>query len=734
MPQFRQIPQILTLMRQKDHIRNISITAHIDHGKTTLTDHLLAEAGLLAQSIAGEARALDYLPEEQRRGITIKTANISLVHDTDGQPYLINLVDTPGHVDFTGKTTQALRATDGTIIVIDAVEEIMPQTETITRQALEERVKPALYINKIDRLITELKLSPKQIENKLTRIITEFNNLIELYSEHEYAEWKINPKQGNVTFGSALHKWAFTLQTAQQQNIRFTDIDKAYQNQTHQKLSSLLPIHKTILDMTVRHLPSPQDAQKYRIPKIWKGNLNTPVGQAMLNCTDTGPIAIYITNTQTDPKNGIIATGRLYSGQIRPDTHVYSVNAKKNLHIQQVAVYMSQYRQQVDKITAGNIAAITVSDAIHTGETIVDLGHETAMTPFEPIRSPTEPVITVGIEPKQPKDLPRIIQALQNLALEDPNLTAKINRETGEYQLSGIGQLHLEIALRNLRDSTGHNTEIITPRPTVNYREAITKPGTIVHAKSPNKLNKITLQVQPLDQKTINLIENGSLTDQTTPKQIAETLETEANWSRDQAENVWAVESHRNILVNSARPNELFSETRDIMVLGFKWACQNGPLCGEPMRGIRATIIDLQLDSNPENRESTQIMPATSRATLGSILTAKPVLLQPVCKIVVTVPPRHVGHVTSVITKEGGKAQTIEPKGPTTVITGLIPVVGTFNLTDEIRRATSGTAFWQATFDHWERISQDKAAVKIQETRKRRGLPSQVPTADKFID
>jgi len=722
-------------MAHKDQIRNISITAHIDHGKTTLTDHLLAEAGLLAQSIAGEARALDYLPEEQRRGITIKTANISLVHETHGAAYLINLIDTPGHVDFTGKTTQALRATDGTIIVIDAVEEIMPQTETVTKQALEERVKPILFINKIDRLITELKLSPKQIENKLTHIITDFNNLIELHAEPDYAQkWKIDAKHGNVAFGSALHKWAFTLETAQQQSIRFTDIINTYRNHAYKKLETLLLIHRTILDIAVRHLPSPKEAQEYRIPRIWKGNLSSPVGQAMLNCTDTGPATIYITNAQTDPKNGLIATGRLYSGQIKPGAPVYLVNAQKILTIQQAAIYMSQYRQPVDKITAGNIAAITGSDTIHTGETIVDLEHKDAMVPFEPIRNPTEPVITVGIEPKQPKNLPRLIQALQCLAIEDQNITVTINKETGEYQLSGIGQLHLEIALKNLKDSSGQIIDINTPKPTVNYRETITKTGTMVHAKSPSKLNKITVQVQPLDQKTIDLIDDGSLTDQMNQQQIAETLRTEADWPREQAENVWAVETHRNILVNLAEQSEPLIEARDTIILGFKWACQNGPLSGEPMRGIKATIIDVQLDPDPQNRDSTQIMPATSRATLGSILTAKPVLLQPMCKIVVTAPPQHVGQVTTIITKKEGKIQTVEPKGPTTVITGFIPVAGTFNLTNEIRTATSGGAFWQATFDLWERVSQDKAAVIIQETRKKRGLPAQIPNADKFID
>ncbi|MFW6111376.1 MAG: GTP-binding protein, partial [Thermoproteota archaeon] len=185
MPKFRQTSDILKLMRTKEDIRNTGIIAHIDHGKTTMSDSLLAEAGLLSPKIAGRARALDYLEEEQKRGITIKSANISLLHEMDGRPHVINLIDTPGHVDFTGKVTRALRAIDGAVVVVDAVEEVMVQTETVTRQALQERVKPVLFINKVDRLIKELKLTPDEIQNKLIRVIQDFNNLIDLYGEPE---------------------------------------------------------------------------------------------------------------------------------------------------------------------------------------------------------------------------------------------------------------------------------------------------------------------------------------------------------------------------------------------------------------------------------------------------------------------------------------------------------------------------------------------------------------------
>ena len=204
----KKVSEILPLMQNIENIRNVGILAHIDHGKTTLSDNLLAYCGLLSHSLAGEARALDYLEEEQKRGITIKSANISLPYKSKDQLYLINLVDTPGHVDFSSARDQSLRAIDGAIIVVDAVEGCMVQTEIVTKQALEEYIKPILFINKVDRLITELKLSLKEIEKKFNEIIQDFNNFVELYAPDNFKEcWKIEVQQGNVAFGSALHLW-----------------------------------------------------------------------------------------------------------------------------------------------------------------------------------------------------------------------------------------------------------------------------------------------------------------------------------------------------------------------------------------------------------------------------------------------------------------------------------------------------------------------------------------------
>ena len=734
MPKFKQTVEILKLMSKKENIRDIGIIAHIDHGKTTMTDSLLTEAGLLSPKIAGEARALDYLEEEQKRGITIKTANISLLHEEKGTPYLINLIDTPGHVDFTGKVTRALRAIDGVVVVVDAVEEVMVQTETVTRQALNERAKPVLFINKVDRLIKELRLGPQEIQEKLARIIRDFNNLIALYGEQDQKKrWKVEAGNGTVAFGSALHRWGFTVDIAKEKDVRFNEIIEAYKNEKVEELAERLPLHKAILTMVVNHLPNPIDAQKYRIPKVWKGDLDSEIGKAMLSADPNGPIVLCITLTQMDPHAGLVATGRLFSGIVKEGEQVYLVGAKRNYRVQQVSMYMGAFREVVDHIDAGNIAALLGLDLARAGETLVSVDYKDVMVPFERIKYVSEPVITIAIEPKHPRDLPRLIDVMGRLAIEDPNLVTSINKETGEYLLSGMGELHLEIAVKFLKEYAGGGFEIITSKPLVVYRESTMSQGVVAMAKSPNKHSKFWIQVEPLEENIIQMIEKGDLAEEMGRKKMGTVLK-EAGWPTKQARNIWSLEEHRNILVDMTKGVQYLREVRDMVMAGFRWACESGPLSEEPMRGLKVTLTDASLHEDPVHRGPAQIMPAIRRGILGSFLSSDPVILEPVYKIGVSVSTQWVGEVSGLITRKRGRVISSEQKGPLTVITGYIPVAETFGLSADMRSATSGHAFWQTAFDHWEKAPEGVAAEVITATRERKGLSPDIPGAGRFID
>jgi elongation factor 2 len=700
-------------MGKKESIRNLGILAHIDHGKTTLTDSLLAGTGLLSPQVAGSARVLDYLEEEQKRGITLKTANISLLYKTDKGSFIINLVDTPGHVDFTGKVARALRSIDGAVVLVDAVEEVMSQTEMVVRQALEERVRPVLFINKVDRLITELQLNAEQIQKKLTRIIGSFNDLIEIHGEPPFKDkWKVDSSRGSVAFGSALHKWGFTLSTTRQKNVKFSDIIKAYKTAEHEKLQKLLPLCNSILDMAVKQAPSPLEAQKYRVEKIWKGNMTSEVGQAMANCDDHGPAVVCVTNVQAAPNEALVATGRVFSGTVKIGDKVYLVNAQTESIIQQVSVFMGAFRESVEQVAAGNLVALTGLHEAKVGETVVDAEHREGVVPFEQVRYVSEPVVTVAVEPKNPADLPELLEALDQLAREDPNLVASVNRETGERLLSGMGELHLEITLKHLRDKLG-SMKISASSPRVVYREKATRKGITATALSPNQLNKFTLQVEPLTKKTANLLKESKI---------------------QSVEGVLAVDEHENVLVDCTGKNEQLREVFDFVISGFTFACNAGPLCGEPMRDVQVNLLGIQLSENAEQYNPVELMRGMGKAVFGSFLTAEPVLVEPVYKTIISAPTELAGVCSRIISSRRGKISAFEQKGAFTILTSHIPVAGTFGLSAELRSATSGRAFWQSMFDRWEKMPEKLEAKTIKELRKRKGLPATVPRAERFLE
>ena len=320
----KMIEKIKELMRKQEKIRNIDIAAHIDHGKTTLSDNLLAGAGMLSETLAGKALSLDFHEDEQERGITIDAAAVSMIHNVEGEDYLINLIDTPGHVDFGGDVTRAMRAVDGTIIVVCAVEGIMPQTETVVKQALREYVKPILFINKVDRLIKELQLSPDKMQERFMRIIMNVNEFIRKNAPKEFKEkWQVDVNDGRVIFGSAFHNWALSVPYMKKKGITFKDIIDAYQNNSFEELKKKAPLHEVLLDSVIKHLPSPNVAQKYRIPHIWQGDLESPIGKSLLSADPKGEPAFIITKMVIDPQAGELAIGRLFSGTLKKGMQIY---------------------------------------------------------------------------------------------------------------------------------------------------------------------------------------------------------------------------------------------------------------------------------------------------------------------------------------------------------------------------------------------------------------------------
>ncbi|TMI44461.1 elongation factor EF-2 [Candidatus Bathyarchaeota archaeon] len=728
MPRFKTSGDILKIVSNKDQIRNLGIIAHVDHGKTTMTDSLLAAAGLLSPNLAGTALAMDFMEEEQKRQMTIKAANVSLLHEKDGTSYVMNLIDTPGHVDFSGRVTRSLRAIDGAVVVVDSVEEVMVQTETVTRQAVEERVRPVLYINKIDRLIKELKLTPEGIMERIGRIIRDFNGLIELYAEPQFREkWKVSFATNTVAMGSAKDRWGFTSDVAKRKGVKFQDVIDAYNNNKLEELRTRAPIHEAILNMAVEAMPPPHIAQTYRIEKIWHGDIESEWGRAMIKCDDNGPVLMSVVNINVDPQAGIVATGRLFSGTVREGSPVYLINSNAQGRIQQVAIYMGPNREIVGNLSAGNIPAVLGLENVKAGETISSLK---GVTPFEAVHYVTEPVVTIAVEPKYSRELPKLVDTMRKLSLEDPNLVTSINEETGEYLISGMGTLHLEIAT-TLITKTG--LEIVTTKPIVIYREAIRTPAGPVEGKSPNKHNKIDIEVEPLEQEVMDLIKAGKVTEYTDKAEMAKTLRG-VGWEPDEARGVWSIDEPYNIIIDQTKGAQYVQEAKDMILAGYRWGLKEGPIAYEQIRGLKVKITDVSLHEDPVHRGPAQMMPMVRRAMFAAFLSAAPTLLEPIQKITTKVPNDLLGAVTSVITQKRGKVVSVDQKANLVYVTGEIPTVETFDLSEVMRGQTAGRAFWGLEFARWSPVPLSLLQSVVESIRKRKGLSLEPPKASDFAE
>lgn len=733
MPKYKQTEEIIKLMSNKLNVRNIGTLAHVDHGKTTLSDSLLAGSGLISQKIAAQALALDYVEIEQLRQMTVKAANVSLLHERSGESYVINLVDTPGHVDFTGHVTRSLRVMDGGVCVVDSVEGIMTQTETVLRQGMEEKVRPLLYINKIDRLIKELRLSGQEVQDRLLKVIRDFNGLIESYADPEFKEkWKVNPNKGQVAFGSALHKWGFTLPNIAAKGMKFSDIIDAYNKGDIESLQKEFQLDIAILDMVVDHIPNPVDAQKYRIPKIWKGDIDSVLGQAMINCDENGPLVICVNKVIVDPHAGPVTTGRIFSGTVHEGESIYGLMSKTEGRIQQVSLYMGPYREITPSMSAGNIVALLGLENIRAGETLVRPADKKSMSPFEKMKYISDPVVTMAIEPKFSRDLPKLIDALHKMAIEDPTLSVKINQETGEYLIAGMGSLHLEIALWDLQQRTG-GIEITTTPPIVVYRESLTKGLGPFEGKSPNKHNRLYVTVEPLNEQTIQLIQLGTVHEDMDTKERAKILREQAGWETGAARGIWAIDSYINVLVDATKGLQYMREIKDTVVQAFRLDMSEGPLAREPIRGMFVKITDAMVHDDPAHRGPAQLMPAIRDAIFQGFLTANPILLEPIMKLDMKVPQDFLGGVTRIVAGKRGKVVSMDQMEQTMRLVAEIPVSETFDMSDQLRSATAGKAFWGTEFARWSSVPSSLFAETIRKIRERKGLSPEPPKPEEFM-
>ena len=736
MGRYRQVEEIVKLMNTTEIVRNASIIAHVDHGKTTLSDSLLANAGIISEKTAGQKLFLDSWELEQKRQMTVFASNISLSHTYKDKDYLINLIDTPGHIDFSGAVTRSLRAVDGALVVVDAVEGPMTQTETVLMQALRERVMPILFINKVDRLIKEIRLTPEEIQRKFAKVILRINNLIEKHAPPEHKQdWKVTVEDGRVGFGSALHKWGLNLPHMKAKGISFKDIVDAYSGEYEEvgrkvdALSKKAPLHEPILDMFVEHLPNPLQAQPYRQSQIWPGDPNSVVGKSMAKVDPNGPLLMCVTTIEVDPHSGVIAIGRVFSGSVEKGKIVSLINSHQKGTIQQVYVSMAADREIIDRVPAGNIAALSGLPAIHVGETVAEV--DSNVQAFEGLKYVSDPVVTVAVEPADVKDLPLFDKVIHKLITEDPNLHFVINKESGEYLLSGMGELHLEITAYRMQEA---GLKVKTSKPIVIYRETISHDykGPAIMGKSPNKHNKLWITIEKLPEEILEAIRSEKITEMQTRDERQKALKG-FGWSTEDARSVVAIEGN-NILTNRIKGRQYVDEIMDHIKSGFREAVFTSVLAKEPAFGLKVNVEDVTVHEDPAHRGPAQVLPMTWRPIWCAFLLSDPKLLEPLIAFECKVPNEFVSNVIAIVQKRRGKILDMVNEEEMIVVKAEMPVSESFGLAEELRSSTQGRAFWATQFSRWATVPEHMQAEIIKQIRERRGLPPTPPKAEEFFE
>jgi len=819
-------------MDQTHNIRSMSVIAHVDHGKSTLTDSLICKAGIISAKAAGDARFTDTRADEQERGVTIKSTGVSLYFEYDSEdgkgltPHLINLIDSPGHVDFSSEVTAALRITDGAMVVVDCIEGCAVQTETVLRQSLAERVKPCLFVNKVDRCILELQMEPEDMYSRFRRSIEDVNVIIATYNDALMGDVQVDPSLGTVAFGSGLHGWGFNVERfariyAAKMGVdkdkmmkrlwgdsffnakkkTWTNIatpegateplqrafcqfimtpinqlmcaimqdDKAKYEKMMGTLGIVLkgdekallgkPLMKramqiwinaaeTLLSMIVLRLPSPVVAQKYRVENLYEGPMDDEGASAIRACDPKGGLMMYVSKmVPTSDKGRFYAFGRVFSGTIATGQRVriqgphYKPGSKEDLNIknvQRTVLMMGRAVEQIQDVPCGNTVALVGIDQfiLKSGTlTTIESAHNITAMKYS-----VSPVVKVAVKPKDGKDLPKLVEGLKKLSKSDP-LVVCSTEESGEHIIAGCGELHVEICLKDLRDEYAQ-CDFTMSDPVVSYRETVcTNSSQTCLAKSPNKHNRIYLVAEPIDEDLSKAIEEGPAGPKADPKERAKLYREKFDWDENAARKIWGWgpdTEGANLVVDQTQAVQYMNEIKEHVNSAFQWTTKEGPLCEENMRGIRFNIMDVTLHADSIHRGAGQIMPPTRRCCFAAELTAQPTLQEPMFLVEITCPQDAMSGVYNCMQPRRGQVFEENPREgtPLTQVKAYLPVAESFGFVAALRQQTSGQAFPQCVFDHWENMPGNAMdAGKIQDLvltcRKRKNLKIEMP---KLVD
>jgi len=513
-----------------------------------------------------------------------------------------------------------------------------------------------------------------------------------------------------------------------------------------------LPAGEALFLMICIHLPSPVTAQKYRTEMLYEGPKDDEVAIAMKNCDPKGPLMMYISKmVPTSDKGRFYAFGRVFSGKIATGQKCrimgpnYIPGKKEDLNekaIQRTILMMGRYIEAIEDVPSGNICGLVGVDQflVKTGTiTTFKEAHNLKVMKFS-----VSPVVRVAVEPKNPSDLPKLVEGLKRLAKSDPMVQCVIE-ESGEHIIAGAGELHLEICLKDLEEDHAQ-IPLKKSDPVVSYRETVSEESSqMCLSKSPNKHNRLFMKACPMPDGLAEDIDNGEVTNRQDFKIRGRYLADKYEYDITEARKIWCFGPDTmgpNLLIDCTKGVQYLNEIKDSVVAGFQWATKEGVLCDENMRSSRFNIYDVTLHTDAIHRGGGQIIPTARRVLYACALTAEPRLMEPVYLVEIQCPETAVGGIYGVLNRRRGhvfeEAQT--PGTPMFVVKAYLPVNESFGFTADLRSNTGGQAFPQCVFDHWQVMPGDplddasKPYSICQETKKRKGLKEALPDLGNYMD
>ena len=694
--------------------RNIGIMAHIDAGKTTTSERILFYTGKTHKigEVHDGAATMDWMAQEQERGITITSAATTCYWKWEGKQYKINLIDTPGHVDFTAEVERSLRVLDGAIATYSAADGVQPQSETVWRQADKYNVPRIGYVNKMDRSGADFFETVRQMKDILganpcpiqVPIGAEenFKGVVDLIkmkailwhdetmgAEYEIDdipadlvdecnEWREKMLENAANFDDKLMEKYLDAQPISEEEI-IAAIRKgtcalemcpmlcgsSYKNKGVQPL----------LDYTCAFLPSPLDT-----PNIIGTNPDTGEEEDR-KPSESEPTAALAFKIATDPFMGRLVFFRVYSGSIAAGSYVYNPRSGKKERVSRLFQMNSNKEIAMDSIDAGDIGAGVGFKDIHTGDTLCDENHPIVL---ESISFP-DPVIGIAVEPKSQADVAKLDNGLAKLAEEDPTFTVRTDEQSGQTIISGMGELHLDIILDRLKRE--FKVECNQGKPQVNYKEAITKTVNLreVYKKQSGgrgKFADIIVNVGPVDPD----FKEGGLQ-----------------------------------FVNEVKGGNIPKEFIPSVQKGFTNAMKNGVLGGYPMDSLKVTLLDGSF--HPVDSDQLSFEVAALNAYKNACVKAGPVLMEPIMKLEVVTPEENMGDVIGDLNKRRGQVEGMdESRSGARIIKAMVPLAEMFGYVTALRTITSGRATSSMEYDHHAPVSSSIAKAVLEEVKGRTDL------------